>query len=151
MLKFSLLGILLVAITVVIHAIATTFWLRGLGRRFGTTGNLGELKTTLQIVTSTIVALTIIHTVQIIIWALAYLYLLPDNVLNTFEEATYFSFVTFTTLGYGDITLDGAWRILSGIEALSGVLLIGWSTAMLFVVVQRTWKDMLKQGVENKN
>ncbi len=77
------------------------------------------------------------------------MYLLPENVLDSFEEATYFSFVTFTTLGYGDITLAGAWRILSGIEALNGVLLLGWSTALLFAVVQRTWKDMLRQDAGN--
>ena len=86
---------------------------------------------------------------EIVVWALAYLYLLPPNVLGTFEEATYFSFVTFTTLGYGDITLTEVWRILSGIEALNGILLIGWSTAMVFAVVQRTWKDMLNQDKDN--
>jgi hypothetical protein len=76
--------------------------------------------------------------------------LLPEAVLGTFEEAIYFSFVTFTTLGYGDITLPEIWRILSGFEALNGVLLIGWSTAMLFAVVQRTWKDTLRADAEGE-
>ena len=52
------------------------------------------------------------------------------------EQAVYFSLVTFTTLGYGDITLDAPWRILTGIEALNGVLLLGWSTALTFAVIQ---------------
>ena len=48
--------------------------------------------------------------------------------------------VTFTTLGYGDITLvEHDWRLLSGIEALNGILLVGWTTAFLFMVVQRSW------------
>jgi len=50
--------------------------------------------------------------------------------------------VTFTTLGYGDITLpEQEWRMLSGIEALNGILLVGWTTAFLFAVVQRSWSS----------
>ncbi len=45
--------------------------------------------------------------------------------------------MTYTTLGYGDITLSGPWRIMSGIEAINGVLLAGWSTAALFALVQK--------------
>ena len=145
MLKYSLLGVLLVAITVIIHAVGTTVWLRRLSFHFADVADLYHLPRSLRILISTIIVLTILHTLQIIVWALAYLYLLPENVLDSYEEATYFSFVTFTSLGYGDITFDGVWRILSGIEALNGVLLLGWSTALLFAVVQRTWKDMLRQ------
>ena len=151
MLKFALLGVLLAAITVVIHAVGTTSWLRHISNRFGSALRHGRPTPTLQILTVTIVVLTILHTLQIVVWAFAYLYLLPENVLTTFEEATYFSFVTFTSLGYGDITFDGVWRILSGIEALSGVLLIGWSTALLFAIVQRTWKSMLQQNPDKKH
>ena len=60
--------------------------------------------------------------------------------LETFETAVYFSFVTFTTLGYGDITLSESGRVLSGIQALNGILLVGWSTAVLFAVVQKLWQ-----------
>ncbi len=151
MLKYTLLGVLLVMITVVIHAVGTTWWLRRLGLRFAGLTDLHRPSRSLRILTGTIVILTILHTLQIIVWALAYLYLLPPNVLDTFEEATYFSFVTFTTLGYGDITLTDVWRILSGIEALNGILLLGWSTAMLFTVVQRIWKDMLQQMADNND
>lgn len=149
MLKYSLLGVLLVAITVIIHAVGTTVWLRRLSIQFAGVADLHHLSRSLRILIGTIVVLTILHTMEIVVWALAYLYLLPPNVLDSFEEATYFSFVTFTTLGYGDITLAGAWRIISGIEALNGVLLLGWSTALLFTVVQRTWKDMLRQDASN--
>jgi len=47
--------------------------------------------------------------------------------------------VTFTSLGYGDITLDSNWRLLSGIESLTGLLVAGISTALLFTVMQRAW------------
>ena len=149
MLKYRLLGVLRVAVTVIIHAVGTTVWLRRLSRRFANVANLHRLSQSLRILIGTIVVLTILHTLQIMVWALAYLYLLPENVFDSFEEATYFSFVTFTTLGYGDITLASTWRIISGIEALNGVLLLGWPTALLFTLVKRTWKDMLRQDASN--
>ena len=62
--------------------------------------------------------------------------------MQDFETALYFSFVTFTTLGYGDITLSEGWRLLSGIEALNGLLLVGWTTALLFAIVQRGWQGL---------
>jgi hypothetical protein len=66
---------------------------------------------------------------------------LPGDQLNTLEKATYFSIVTFTTLGYGDISLsEHEWRLLSGIEALTGILLVGWTTAFLFTILQRSWE-----------
>ena len=150
MLKYSFFSVLLVAITVVIHAVGTTQWLRHLSFRFADgAADLNRTSQLLRIVVGTIFVLTILHTLQIIVWALAFLYMLPPDVLASFEEAIYFSFVTFTTLGYGDIVLTEVWRIFSGVEALNGVLLIGWSTAMLFAVVQRVWKDMLRQDASN--
>ncbi len=46
------------------------------------------------------------------------------------------------TLGYGDITLETPWRLLTGVESLNGVILIGWSTALSFAVIQGVWKRM---------
>ena len=82
--------------------------------------------------------------VEILLWAGAYLSLTNVTPVSTFETAVYFSAVTFTTLGYGDITLSvEEWRLLTGIEALDGVLLLGMSTAILFAVVQKIWADEL--------
>ena len=67
--------------------------------------------------------------------------LVPAGELADFEAAVYFSFVTFTTLGYGDITLSEGYRLLSGIQALNGILLVGWSTALMFAVVQKIWQS----------
>ena len=68
--------------------------------------------------------------------------------LTTWEDAIYFSIVTFTTLGYGDITISGGWRLLSGIEAMSGILLFGWSAALLFALVQQL--SRMELGVERE-
>jgi hypothetical protein len=50
--------------------------------------------------------------------------------------------VTFTTLGYGDISLTSEWRLLSGLEAINGIMLIGWSTAMMFSLIQNIYKKI---------
>jgi voltage-gated potassium channel len=67
-----------------------------------------------------------LHVIEIHLWALSYMLVLPGDPLDTYERAVYFSFVTFTTLGYGDVTLSMQnWRILSGVEAMNGILLAG--------------------------
>jgi Ion channel len=70
---------------------------------------------------------------QVCTWALLYLAL---NALGSLEEATYFSMETFSTLGFGDITLGKNWRLLSSFEAANGLLMFGWSTALVFAAVQ---------------
>ena len=140
MLEPLLLSIVLVAITVLIHAFGTREWMRFMARRFvGADGNFRRGKD-LPAIIWTAVVLLMLHVVEVIIWALCYRALTPISSLDTLEKAVYFSIVTFTSLGYGDITLaEAEWRLLSGIEALNGVLLVGWTTAFLFAVVQRTW------------
>lgn len=150
MLELALVAITLVAATVAIHAFGTTYWIRYLMHRFaGPDGNFKPHKA-LPAVTWTAVVLLVLHLVEVVVWALAYLLILPGDHLKTFEEATYFSVVTFTTLGYGDITLvEHDWRLLSGIEALNGILLVGWTTALLFLVVQRSWAIKAHRRGEN--
>jgi hypothetical protein len=71
------------------------------------------------------------HTASVWLWSLAFFLL---GVFETLEPAVYFTLVTFTTLGYGDITLTVDWRILSGMTAINGLLMFGFSTAFLFEV-----------------
>ena len=72
--------------------------------------------------------------VEILLWALLYWSL---GLFPALEGSLYFSGITFTTVGYGDMTLPGCWRLLSVGEAVNGVLMAGWSTAQLITVVQR--------------
>jgi hypothetical protein len=144
MIEFSLIGAALVAFTVVIHAWGTTSWLRYLGAKHAIGDEPWSTNRSLIVLTSTVIVLIVLHTIEIGIWAIAYLSLVSVEELETLESALYFSFVTFTTLGYGDITLAAPWRVLSGIEALNGIMLVGWTTAFLFAVVQRSWKGMFQ-------
>jgi voltage-gated potassium channel Kch len=83
--------------------------------------------------------------VEAIICGFTY-YLLPGiTEFESIEKAIYFSLVTFTTLGYGDITINSANRMLAGFEAMNGVLLLGWTTGMMFSLLQLTVKDLLKK------
>lgn len=75
-----------------------------------------------------------LHTLQIWLYAALYRYL---GELHDFEEALYFSTVTFVSLGYGDVVLSPKWRVLSAIEAANGVILIAWSTTFLLSVTTR--------------
>jgi len=68
------------------------------------------------------------------VWSLAYL---AVGALEDAERALYFSIVTFTTLGYGDVTLDVGWRLLGAMQASVGIVIFGWSTALVLASLQR--------------
>ena len=141
MLKLSLIGAGLVAITVAIHALGTTGLVRYLAGRFLDSQGKLRSRNLLSALSIAAVFLVFLHSVEIMVWAGVYKALVPVGELADFEAAVYFSFVTFTTLGYGDITLSEGYRLLSGIQALNGILLVGWSTALMFAVVQKAWQS----------
>ena len=78
-----------------------------------------------------VVGFVIAHLIEIMVWAAVYRLV---GELQRFEEAVYFSAITFATIGYGDITLSPDWRLASAIEGVNGILLFGWTTAFLFKV-----------------
>jgi len=143
MLKSVLIGLMLIGITVLIHSFGTSLLLsmfhrsgRPLWKRLGAVVRP-------SIMVATAITLLLMHIAEVLVWAVAYWTLSDIPQIHDFEEAMYFSAVTFSTLGYGDITLTGDWRLMCGLEAMSGILLCGWSTAMLFVTVQHLW---LREG-----
>ena len=71
---------------------------------------------------------------DILVWAWVYRFV---GAINGLEASLYFSGITFTTVGYGDITLAKCWQLLSVGEAVNGVLMAGWSAALLIVLVQK--------------
>ena len=76
-----------------------------------------------------------VHTIEI--WAYALCFWMIGAVGPTFEAALYFSTVTFTTIGYGDIVLGTQWRVFAAIEAANGLILFGWSTAFLMSLMRQ--------------
>jgi voltage-gated potassium channel Kch len=67
------------------------------------------------------------------LWAATYLAL---GAIPGVERAMYFSTVTYTTLGYGDVVMEERWRLLSALEAANGIIMFGWTTALIFAAVQ---------------
>ncbi|MBS0524711.1 MAG: two pore domain potassium channel family protein [Proteobacteria bacterium] len=81
-----------------------------------------------------VLGLMVTHTIEVWLYALAYLAM---GALHDLEAALYFSTTSFTTIGYGDVVLDHRWRLVGAIEGANGLLLFGWSTAFLISVTGR--------------
>jgi len=78
----------------------------------------------------------LVSVLEVTAWAGLYLVL---HAIEGLEKAVYFSMVTFTTLGYGEIVLDERWRLLASFEAANGIIMFGWTTAIVIAVVQRIY------------
>ncbi|MEM8840058.1 MAG: ion channel [Pseudomonadota bacterium] len=74
------------------------------------------------------------HTIQVWLWAFCFVML---GALVTVEEAIYFSLVTYTTVGYGDVTVDERFRIFAAMASVTGLLTFGLSTAFLVTFFER--------------
>lgn len=84
---------------------------------------------------ATVLILMAAHAAEVIVWSFAYLI---TNAAPADADLVYFAFVNYTTLGYGDITPVARWRLLGPMTAMNGVLLFGWSTAVIFEVLLKT-------------
>ena len=86
---------------------------------------------------ATVSVLMAAHTVEVAVWALAYRMV---DIAPPGTDLLYFAFVNYTTLGYGDVTPVARWHLLGPMTAMNGVLLFGWSTAVIFAVLRRTMR-----------
>jgi hypothetical protein len=84
---------------------------------------------------ATVSVLMLAHVSEVLVWAMVYA--LTDAAPQG-ASLVYFAFVNFATLGYGDVTPVPRWLLLGPITALNGVMLTGWSTAVIFEVLRRT-------------
>lgn len=132
-----IIGSAMIALTVVIHTagiIGLIVWFKAYFSRFVEHPNYIAMTSILVI---TIVGIFLVHTVEIWLWAVLYLWI---GEFADFERALYFSTVTFTSLGYGDITLQERWQLLSGLEAVNGIILFGVSTAFVFGIIRKLFE-----------
>ena len=79
----------------------------------------------------------VLHLFEISAWALLYL---AKGAMADLPSALYFSAVTYTTTGYGDLVLPETWRLAGAVEALTGILMCGWSTGFFFAIVSRMYE-----------
>ena len=144
------IGLFVVALTVIIQGYGTVFWISRVKKRGGVESfTKHQNRWTLLLISSSFF-LIFLHLIQTSIWALLYLALPEVTEFETFEKSMYFSLVTFTTLGYGEITIGSSNRILAGLEAINGITMIGWSTAFMFAIFQQMLGYGTKKGKKEK-
>lgn len=103
-------------------------------------------------ITSLVVGALLVHLFEIVLFAVAFKILvglegigsLQGDMTMGFDEFFYYSAVTYTTLGFGDITPLGYLRLLTAVESLTGMLLVAWTASILFLAMQHL-------GGEQKN
>jgi hypothetical protein len=132
----------LVGATVVIHIVGLDLLMRltrlHVSRFLSVWHDLDRLVVPMGIVTG----LFIVHGAEIWLYAFAYMGL---GLIPTVEGALYYSTASYSTLGEAGATLPVAWRVLGALEAINGMLLLGWSTAFLFQVLSH----LLEPGEEH--
>ncbi len=122
----------IVAVCSVLHVVVIVIFAQFLWLRISTLETLTGLTQqafVLVLVFAVVIGLSLIETG---IWASFYYY---RDLFSNFETALYFSLGTYSTIGYGDVVLPQRWRLLGGIEGISGVLLCGLSGAFIFAVL----------------
>jgi hypothetical protein len=133
MLSRLAIALVLMALCVAIHATGVSEALRYLRQHPPRSHTFWAITRLFVLVAAWIVLL---HLAEISVWAY---FLLWRNAMPSLATALYFSAVTYTTTGYGDVVLPEGWRIVGGVEALTGILMCGWSTGVFFAVANRVY------------
>jgi hypothetical protein len=127
------LGTAVISATVLIHAIGLLELTRLVGR-VGDMVRIEGRRSRIVAMTFMVLGTLAVLTVEVWLWAVVHLMIgsFPD-----LETALYFSIVSFSTLGYGDVIPPPEWRVFAAMEGINGFLLIGWSTAYLIAAGTR--------------
>lgn len=133
MIESLVIGTFVISATVVIHTFGLIWVTHAMNWLSDRTRHMGR-RSRLIAMNSVVLGLFAVLTVEVWLWAVLYLVIgaFPD-----FETALYFSTVTFSTVGYGEVVMVHEWRMLAALESVNGFLLIGWSTAYLIAASMR--------------
>ncbi len=134
-----LLNSLLVAATMLMHYEVLSFLDRWLP-------HLAQVSSRLRVLVG-VGIIFISHVAEIWLFGLGYFATLHIDGMGAilgetqspFMDCIYLSFVTYTTVGFGDIVVNGYIRYLTGVEALTGLILVTWSASFLFLEMQKYW------------
>lgn len=135
-----LIGCFMIALTVVIHAFALDRLVTHLEKLGPLSFKHFKKNWEIPLMVFTVIGVFLTHVFQIWLWAVLYIYLEPEAIKD-FETALYFSTSSFTTVGFGDVYLDKEWRLLSSFEAANGFILFGWSTAFIFEIIRKLYRN----------
>jgi hypothetical protein len=125
----------LMAVCVSIHAVGLAWAVRRLRR---SSPPAQQFWPGLRLFIIVAVWIVMLHLAEILAWAGFYVW---RGAMADLPTAIYFSAVTYTTTGYGDVVLPPPWRLAGGVEALTGILMCGWSTGFFFAVVNRLTQE----------
>jgi hypothetical protein len=127
---------------IAIHAflMAAVLWA---ARIAGEGATLRQSLRLIAVMIATVSVLMAAHVVEVVVWAFAYMIV---GIAPPGTDLIYFAFVNYTTLGYGDVTPLERWQLLGPMTAMNGVLLFGWSTAVIFAVLRSTVMTSRTEG-----
>jgi len=125
-------GFILLAVAVAIHLVGGLALVLNLRQRVDVSARRPLLHA-VRLVVELFAALLLLHLMQVGLWALLYW----RQIGWDFNTAFYFSTVTYATIGYGDVVPPPEWRLVAVMEGLTGVLMLGWSSAIVFAFVVR--------------
>jgi hypothetical protein len=133
MLRQYLVGAAASVCNIAIHALVMTAVIKvtRLADELATSGQAVRL---IAVMIATVTVLMIAHLAEVLVWSLIYA---TVSAAPAGTDLIYFAFVNYTTLGYGDVTPVERWNLLGPMTAMNGVLLFGWSTAVIFEVLRR--------------
>ena len=133
MLRQLLVSIAVSVCNIAIHAIvmAAVLWV---ARVASERAMLHRSFRLIAVMTATVSVLMAAHIAEVVVWSFAYAIV---DVAPPGTDLIYFAFVNYTTLGYGDVTPLRRWQLLGPMTAMNGVLLFGWSTAVIFAVLRK--------------
>src|SRR5437016_12494037 len=134
MLRQLLVGGAVSACNIAIHALVMTIVVQ-VAQATGAKARPHPSLFMIAVMIPTVLVLMGTHVLEVIVWSLAYWMV---NAAPAGADLVYFAFVNYTTLGYGDVVPLEHSRLLGPITAMNGVLLFGWSTAVIFEVLQKT-------------
>jgi hypothetical protein len=133
MLRQLLIGGLVCLCNISIHALVMTVVIAAARRAHAARTDHPAVRL-IGVMIAAVSVLMMAHACEVAIWAFAYRVV---DIAPQGANLVYFAFVNYTTLGYGDITPDRDWLLLGPIAAMNGILMFGWSTAMIFEILRK--------------
>ena len=133
MLVQFLVGGIVCVCNITIHALVMTVVVR-VARAWGTKKRSHPSLRLVTVMIATVSVLMAAHVLEVFVWSLAY------SIVDAAPAGTnlvYFAFVNYATLGYGDVTPVEGWRLLGPLTAMNGAMMFGWSTAVMYEVLQK--------------
>lgn len=142
MLRQLLVSIAISVCNIAIHAVVMEAVLR-VARAASERATSHQSLQLIAVMTASASVLMAAHIAEVMVWSLGYAMV---DVAPAGTDLVYFAFVNYTTLGYGDITPLQRWHLLGPMTAMNGVPLFGWSTAVIFSILQKTWLIVRANG-----